>query len=84
MIGLTGQGICWDRGRPARNAPQARSILEVSPNLFSRFALICGRDARGPGQSLEWSVPASVPESLLTLATFDYYDLFSHPSFVDR
>jgi hypothetical protein len=28
--------------------------------------------------------PAPVPESLLIVASFDYYDPFSHPSFVDR
>jgi hypothetical protein len=83
MMGRTGQVICWDRGRPSRNAPQARSLLEVSPNLFSRFALICGRDARGPGQSLERFVPAPVAEALLTVASLDYYDPFSHPNFVD-
>jgi hypothetical protein len=28
----------WDRGRPARNAPQARSLLPVGLKSFSRFA----------------------------------------------
>jgi hypothetical protein len=48
------QVIFWDRGRPARNAPKALSASKVAPNPFSRFALICGRDARGPRKSLEW------------------------------
>ena len=31
----------WDRGRPARNAPQARQLIIVALP-FSRFALIAG------------------------------------------
>jgi hypothetical protein len=48
----TAQVIVWDRGRPARNAPQARSLWKLFRS-FSRFALICGRDARGPRQSID-------------------------------
>jgi hypothetical protein len=29
---------------------------DADVNQFSRFALICGRDARGPSQSLEWTL----------------------------
>jgi len=45
------QVIVWDRGRPAGNAPKARSPWKVPPNPFSRFALNCRWDARGPRQS---------------------------------
>jgi len=45
--------IVWDRGRPARNAPQARGLSKVISKPFSRFALTCGRDARGPSKSLD-------------------------------
>ena len=74
--------IFWDRGRPARNAPKARRLLEAVPNFFAlRVDLRAGR--RGPSKSLDWSSPAPVLESLLTVASFDYYDPFSHPNFVD-
>ena len=58
----TGRGICWTAGGPPANAPQARNLSEATPNSFSRFALICGRDARGPSKALEWgtSQPAVV------------------------
>jgi len=48
----TAQEIGWDRGRPARNALEARSF--VLTFRFLKFALRahCGRDARGPSQSL--------------------------------
>ena len=48
------QVICWDRGRPARNAPKARGF-QAAVSLFI-FALRahCGRDARGPSKSLDW------------------------------
>ena len=46
--------IGWDRGRPARNAPQARSLCRIRLEIqFAPAALICGRDARGPSQSLD-------------------------------
>ena len=58
----TSQVICWDRGRPARNAPQARRLSKILRQSISRFALICGRDARGPSKSLEcfWTGPLVV------------------------
>jgi hypothetical protein len=41
------QVIFWDRGRPARNAPQARSLLNLAALIaFSRFALIAGGTPR--------------------------------------
>jgi len=46
------QVICWDRGRPAANAAEGAKSFAV-PFLFSRFALICGRDAAGPSKSHE-------------------------------
>ena len=39
--------------RPQR-ADRAQSLVVANP--FSRFALICGRDARGPRQTLEWKI----------------------------
>ena len=45
--------IGWDRGRPARNAPQVRRSLEVSPEAIFALRAHCGRDARGPSQSLD-------------------------------
>jgi hypothetical protein len=51
--------IVWDRGRPARNAPQARGLSKVISKPFSRFALTCGRDAR------------AVPANHLTVALGD-------------
>jgi len=41
----TAQVIVWDRGRPARNAPQARSLSEVmSQTIFAlRAHLRAGR-----------------------------------------
>ncbi len=44
----------WDRGRPARKtAERHTSFAGMSDWNCSRFALICGRDARGPSQSLD-------------------------------
>ena len=45
--------IGWDRGRPARKRATGAQPFKVAVNSFSRFALICGRDARGPSQSFE-------------------------------
>jgi hypothetical protein len=45
-----GQVICWDRGRPARNAPQARSFLRGP--ILSRFALIAGGTPAVPANNL--------------------------------
>ena len=41
-VRLTWLAPYWDRGRPARNAPQARSFLQWLGETFSRFALIAG------------------------------------------
>jgi hypothetical protein len=60
-----------------------RAVFWKQSQLFSRFALNCGRDARGPSKSLDWSGPARVPEALLTVARVDYYDPLGHPNFVD-
>src|SRR6185295_13277800 len=65
--GQSGQVIVWDRGRPARNAPTARNLSEVAGNTFSRFALICGRDARGPRQSLDRTAHCPLPDQRLLL-----------------
>ena len=45
--------ICWDRGRPARKRAEGAQSFKIALNLFSRFALICGRDARGPSNTLK-------------------------------
>ncbi len=34
--------FCWERGRPGRNAPQARRFVNSPYQAFSRFALIAG------------------------------------------
>ena len=47
------KGIAGTAGFPPANAPRARSLLGMARNSFSRFALICGRDARGPNKSLD-------------------------------
>jgi hypothetical protein len=36
-----------------------------------------------PANRLTGPVAAPLPEALLTVASFDYYDPFSHPNFVD-
>jgi hypothetical protein len=43
-------GLLWDRGRPARTAPQARKVVQIAfrARLFSRCALSAGEDARDP------------------------------------
>jgi len=47
--------IVWDRGRPARNAPQARSLSKVGPKSFSRFALTAGGTRAVPDNHLTLS-----------------------------
>ena len=50
----TAQVIVWERGRPARNAPQVRSILNCSKFIFAlRAHLRAGRPLSQ--QSLEGS-----------------------------
>jgi hypothetical protein len=48
-----GQVIVWDRGRPARKRAAGAQSFRSGSQFFSRFALICGRDARGRRQSLD-------------------------------
>src|SRR6185295_19219480 len=55
----TVQVSCWDRGRPARKHAKGAQPWEAAHNPFSRFALICGRDARGPSKSLDRLKPAT-------------------------
>jgi hypothetical protein len=50
----TTQVICWDRGRPARNAPQARRLCTLLTQSLSRFALIAGGTPAVPANHLEW------------------------------
>jgi len=80
--GEIGQVNCWDRGRPARKrAAGAQSFRKWLAISFSRFALICGRDARGPSNSLEWSLAnkkAASPENYTGLAAF-----FEEPTYLD-
>jgi hypothetical protein len=45
--------ICWDRGHPARKRAEGAQSFGLVHNTFSRFALICGWDARGTSNSLE-------------------------------
>ena len=45
--------IGWDRGRPARKRAGGAQFHGIRHKSGSRFALICGRDARGPSQSLD-------------------------------
>jgi hypothetical protein len=48
--------IFWDRGRPARNAPQARSFKGFQFQIrFSRFALIAGGTPAVPANHLSRS-----------------------------
>jgi hypothetical protein len=49
----TTQVMCWDRGRPARNAPKPRkSFTLLSLNSGSRFALIAGGTPAVPANHL--------------------------------
>ena len=43
--------------------PPAQSF-KIALNLFSRFALICGRDARGPNNHLMLRNPDSASEGI--------------------
>jgi hypothetical protein len=53
LPGSLASSDCWDRGRPARKrAAGAQSFKNQLPIHFSRFALICGRAARGPSNHL--------------------------------
>jgi hypothetical protein len=53
----TTQVIVWDRGRPARNAPQARNLSKVISKTIFALRAHCGRDARGPSNHLTVSLP---------------------------
>jgi len=53
----TTQVIVWDRGRPARNAPQARSLSKVISKPFSRFALTAGGTPAVPANHLTVKLP---------------------------
>ena len=44
--------IVWDRGRPARNAPQARGLSKLISKPFSRFALTAGGTPAVPANHL--------------------------------
>ena len=44
------QGTVWDRGRPARNGAEGRGYFSKS---FFALRAHCGRDARGPRQTLD-------------------------------
>jgi hypothetical protein len=50
MRRVSAQAICWNRGRPARNAPQARTFRFP---LYFALRAHCGRDARGSSKSLD-------------------------------
>ena len=60
--------ICWG-ARPARNAPQARSLSKVGPKSFSRFALIAGGGARGPSNHLTVTTLLRSPPAESTAVT---------------
>ena len=49
---------------PPANAPKARSPLEIVSKFVSRFALICGRDARGPNNHLKLGDADSASEGI--------------------
>jgi hypothetical protein len=53
----TTQVIVWDRGRPARNAPQARSLSKVIFQTISRFALTAGGTPAVPTNHLTVTLP---------------------------
>ena len=53
----TTQVIVWDRGRPARNAPQACSLSKVVSKSFSRFALTAGGTPAVPANYLTVTLP---------------------------
>jgi len=42
----------WDAGALARKRAAGAQTFEVPPKSFSRFALICGRDAGVPANHL--------------------------------
>ena len=55
-LGRQSQPLLWDRGRPARNAPQARSFICIAKTLVNPFFALrahCGRDARGPREEVD-------------------------------
>jgi len=49
----------------------------------ARLRRVAGGTHAVPANRLTGPVAAPLPESLLTVASFDYYDPFSHPGFVD-
>jgi len=68
------QVIGWDRGRPARITWQPPG-WHFTFLLFA-FALICGRDARGPSQSLEWLQTGPALFNRSSTTSLQWYNLF--------
>jgi hypothetical protein len=73
-FGDQGATFCWERGRLARNAPQARGFLKSSYKAFFALRAHCGRDARAPSKCHDWFIPRKMHRNPEVSARLDFLE----------